>query len=121
IFGRIHRRLEDETIRCRITQRINGFDVDTAAPLATCQAEETCVCYVPVAIDDLEFARFNREEEIQSQDLEVRDHTLSEGLTKHSFRGAEVRPEKFRCNLGGCSNLSAESRSILVHNVSSIS
>src|ERR1019366_5834022 len=37
IFGRIHRRLEDETTCRGITQRIDGLDVDAAAPLATRQ------------------------------------------------------------------------------------
>src|SRR5271165_2712622 len=94
--------------------------MDTAASLAARKPEETCVCYVPVAVDDLEFARFNREAEIYSQDLEVRDHTLSEGLTKRPFRGAEVPPKKFHCNLRGCSNFCAESRLILVHDDSSM-
>ena len=45
------------TIRAGITQRIDGFNMDTAASLAARQPQRSRVRYVPVAVNDLELAR----------------------------------------------------------------
>ena len=51
IFGRINRRFEDETFGRGVTQRIDGLDVDSPASLASRQAKETCVRYVPASFE----------------------------------------------------------------------
>src|ERR1019366_1543464 len=66
IFGRIHRRLEDKTIRRGITQRIDGLDMDTAASLAAGQTQQPGVGHVPVAIDDLELTSFDQKSKVSS-------------------------------------------------------
>ena len=66
IFGRIHRCLKDKTTRSGITQRIDRLHMDTPAPLATRQAKQTSVGYVPAGIDNLQRARFKRKSEISS-------------------------------------------------------
>src|ERR1019366_388985 len=50
IFGRIYRRLEDETIGRRITQRIHGLDMDTTTSFATCQPNKSGVGYEPAIL-----------------------------------------------------------------------
>src|ERR1019366_9430679 len=49
ILGRIDGRLEHETTGCGITQRIDGFYMDTPASLATRQLKETGVRHVPAS------------------------------------------------------------------------
>ena len=56
----IGRCLEDETIRRRITQRIDGFNMDAAASLATRQPQQPCMRHVPVAVDHLEVTVLHR-------------------------------------------------------------
>ena len=62
-LGREHSCLENEAIRRRIAERIDGFNMNTAASLAACQPEKAGVRYVPVAVD-LEFARLEGELEV---------------------------------------------------------
>src|ERR1035438_502534 len=50
IFGRIDGRLEDEAIGRGITQRINSLNVDTAASLATRQADKSGMGYEPAIL-----------------------------------------------------------------------
>src|SRR5664280_648278 len=66
LFGRKHRRLEDETIDCGITQRIHGLDVDTATSLPARQPKKTGVRNVPIRIDDLHLAGLNRKSKVSS-------------------------------------------------------
>jgi len=56
--------LEDEAIRRRIAQRIDGCDMNTAASLATRQPQQSRVRYVTVAVNDLEFARLKGKLEV---------------------------------------------------------
>jgi hypothetical protein len=50
VLGWIYRRLEDETIGRGITQRIDGFDVDTAASLATRQPNKSGMGHEPAIL-----------------------------------------------------------------------
>ncbi|MGA3317364.1 MAG: hypothetical protein ABSC64_13110 [Candidatus Korobacteraceae bacterium] len=50
IFGRIHRRLEDKTTGGGVTQGVDGFDVNTAASLTSCQPNKSGVGYEPTIL-----------------------------------------------------------------------
>ena len=67
IFGRKHGRLEDETIRCRITQRINGFNMNTAASLPARQANKSGVGYKPAILKLDHISTREREAELFGQ------------------------------------------------------
>src|ERR1039457_1781728 len=67
IFGRIHRGLEDETIGRRITQRIDGLDMDAPASLATCQPNKSGVCYEPAILKLDHISTREREAELFGQ------------------------------------------------------
>ena len=67
IFRRVNGRLEDETARSGITQRIDGLDMDTAAPLATCQPNKSGVCYEPAILKLDHISTGEREAELFGQ------------------------------------------------------
>ena len=115
IFGRVDRCLEDETIRRRITQRIYGFDMDTAASLATCEPKQTRVGYVPVPVDNLKLACFDGEGIVAAQTLKVRNHARRKWPAYNSLHRSEVLLENFLLDARSLQRFARKSRLCSCH------
>src|ERR1035437_4467825 len=63
-LGRVNCCLQDEPTRRRITKSIDSLDVDATAFLSTRQPQQPGMCYVPVAVNNLELARLEGESEV---------------------------------------------------------
>jgi hypothetical protein len=59
-LGRENRCFENEPIRPRIAQRIDGVNMNAAASPTACQPQQPCMRHVPVAVDHLEVTVLHR-------------------------------------------------------------